>query len=49
MANDESTDKPKSLAYVPVTDSTPDHASRFIADEVASWTPVIRSVGIALD
>lgn len=49
MANEEITEKLKSLAYVPVTDSSPEHASRFIADEVALWTPVIRAAGIALD
>lgn len=39
----------RALAYVPVTDSTPASATRFIADEVALWTPVIRGAGIALE
>jgi tripartite-type tricarboxylate transporter receptor subunit TctC len=49
MSNPEIDAKLKALAYVPVTDSNPEHATRFIADEVALWTPVIRAVGIALE
>lgn len=49
MANEEIVEKLKALAYVPVTDSNPEHASRFIADEAALWSPVIRAAGIALD
>jgi tripartite-type tricarboxylate transporter receptor subunit TctC len=28
------------------TDSTPDSAARFLAAEMAKWTPVIRAAGI---
>lgn len=49
MKNEEITTKLKAIAYVPVTDSGPQHATRFIADEVALWTPVIREAAIELD
>jgi hypothetical protein len=34
---------------VPVTDSTPERATRFIADEAALWRPVIRATNIEID
>jgi tripartite-type tricarboxylate transporter receptor subunit TctC len=49
MALDEVKERLRAQAYVPVTDSTPASATRFIADEVALWGPVIRGAGIALE
>ena len=37
------------VAFVPVTDSTPERATRFIADEAALWRPVIRATNIEID
>jgi hypothetical protein len=37
------------MAFVPVTDSTPERATRFIADEAALWRPVIRATNIEID
>jgi len=39
----------EAMAFVPVTDSTPERATRFIADEVALWRPVIRATNIEID
>ncbi|MDB5416084.1 MAG: tripartite tricarboxylate transporter family receptor [Rubritepida sp.] len=39
----------EAIAYVPVTDSGPEHATRFIADEVALWAPVIRAANISIE
>ena len=37
------------IAYVPVTDSGPEHARRFIAEEAALWAPVIRAANIEIE
>ncbi len=39
----------EAMAFVPVTDSTPERATRFIADEAALWRPVIRATNIEID
>ncbi|MEP9349976.1 tripartite tricarboxylate transporter substrate binding protein [Xanthobacter sp. KR7-225] len=49
MAQEEVVERLKSLATVPVTDSDPDRATRFITEEVALWKPVIETAGINLD
>lgn len=49
MKQPEITERLASLAYTPVTDSNPEAATRFIADEVALWQPVIQAAGISLD
>lgn len=49
MGLDEVKARLRTLAYVPVTDSTPESAARFIADEAALWAPVIRGAGIELE
>jgi tripartite-type tricarboxylate transporter receptor subunit TctC len=33
----------------PVTDSTPEKTRRFVEEDIARWTPVIRSVGLRLN
>jgi tripartite-type tricarboxylate transporter receptor subunit TctC len=30
-------------------DSSPDKTRRFVEDEIARWTPIIRSIGLKLD
>lgn len=42
-------DRLMTFAYVPITNSSPEHATRFIADEVALWTPVIKAAGVVLE
>lgn len=37
------------IAYRPVTDSGPEAATRFIAQEAALWRPVIQAANIAID
>jgi tripartite-type tricarboxylate transporter receptor subunit TctC len=32
----------------PVVDSSPEKAARFLHDEIARWTPVIKSMGLSL-
>ncbi|RTZ48216.1 tripartite tricarboxylate transporter substrate binding protein [Candidimonas sp. SYP-B2681] len=49
MKNPAMIERLGSLGYRPVTDSTPESATRFIADEVALWKPVIQDAGIALE
>lgn len=49
MKNPAITERLNSLGYQPVRDSTPESATRFIADEVALWKPVIQDAGIALE
>jgi tripartite-type tricarboxylate transporter receptor subunit TctC len=36
-------------AVIPVTDWTPEKFNRFMDDEVARWTPLVKSIGIRLD
>lgn len=49
MAQEDVKARLRTLAYQPVTDSTPESAARFIADEVSLWAPVIRGAGIQLE
>jgi tripartite-type tricarboxylate transporter receptor subunit TctC len=37
------------IAYLPVTDSTPEKAQRFISDEVGVWKPIIKAANIEVD
>ena len=37
------------VAVEPATDWTPDRFNRFMSEEVARWTPLVRSLGIKLD
>jgi tripartite-type tricarboxylate transporter receptor subunit TctC len=39
----------EAIAFVPVTDSTPQSATRFIAEEAALWGPVIRAANIEIE
>ena len=39
----------EAIAFVPVTDSTPERATRFIAEETALWGPVIRAANIEIE
>ena len=39
----------EAIAVVPVTDSTPERATRFIAEEAALWGPVIRAANIEIE
>lgn len=39
----------EAIAFVPVTDSTPESATRFIAEEAALWGPVIRAANIEIE
>jgi len=39
----------EAIAYVPVTDSNPERATRFIAEEAALWGPVIRAANIEIE
>jgi tripartite-type tricarboxylate transporter receptor subunit TctC len=36
-------------AVIPVTDWAPDQFNRFMADEVARWTPLVQTIGVRLD
>ncbi len=36
-------------AFEPMPNSGPEQARRFVDDEIARWTPVIRSIGLKLD
>jgi tripartite-type tricarboxylate transporter receptor subunit TctC len=36
-------------AFEPRPDSGPEHARRFLDDEVARWSPIIKSIGLKLD
>jgi tripartite-type tricarboxylate transporter receptor subunit TctC len=38
-----------SSGFEPELDSSPDKTRRFVEEEIARWTPVIRSVGLKLD
>lgn len=49
MAREDVGERLQALAYVPVAAQDPQAATRFIADEVAQWTPVIRAAGIELE
>jgi hypothetical protein len=33
----------------PYRDSTPEKTARFVAEDIARWTPVIRSIGLKLN
>jgi tripartite-type tricarboxylate transporter receptor subunit TctC len=35
--------------FEPVLDSTPEKTRRFVEEETARWTPIIRSIGLKLD
>jgi len=35
--------------FEPYPDSGPEHARRFLADEIARWSPVIKAIGLKLD
>ncbi len=49
MKNPAITEKLNSLGYRPITDSTPESARGFIADEVTLWKPVIQDAGITVE
>lgn len=49
MGRREVADRLMTLAYVPIGNSTPEQATRFIADEVALWTPVIKAAKVELE
>ncbi|WP_165943655.1 Bug family tripartite tricarboxylate transporter substrate binding protein [Roseicella aquatilis] len=49
MASPEMRRELEGIAYVPVTDSGPEHARRFIAEEAALWGPVIRAANIEIE
>jgi tripartite-type tricarboxylate transporter receptor subunit TctC len=36
-------------AVIPVIDWAPDQFNRFMADEVARWTPLVKAIGVRLD
>jgi len=36
-------------AFEPIVDSGPDEARRFVDEEIARWTPVIKGIGLKLD
>lgn len=49
MTQESVVERLKTLAYVPVSDSNPVHATQFIAAEVALWRPVIQAAGLVLE
>jgi tripartite-type tricarboxylate transporter receptor subunit TctC len=38
-----------SSGFDPMPDSTPEKTRRFVEDEIARWTPVIKAIGLKLD
>ena len=38
-----------SSGFDPFPDSTPEKTRRFVEDEIARWSPVIKSIGLKLD
>lgn len=48
MRSPDITSRLKSLAYTPIAESGHVHATRFIAEEVAQWRPLIEAAGIEL-
>jgi tripartite-type tricarboxylate transporter receptor subunit TctC len=38
-----------SAGFDPYPDSTPEKAQKFVEDEIARWTPIIKSLGLKLD
>ena len=36
-------------AVIPVPDWTPERFNQFMKDDVARWTPLVKSIGIRLD
>ncbi|MCB4821437.1 Bug family tripartite tricarboxylate transporter substrate binding protein [Roseicella aerolata] len=49
MSSPEMRRELEGIAYVPITDSGPEHARRFIAEEAALWAPVIRAANIEIE
>jgi tripartite-type tricarboxylate transporter receptor subunit TctC len=35
--------------FEPYVDSSPDKTKRFIEDEIARWTPIIKAIGLKID
>jgi tripartite-type tricarboxylate transporter receptor subunit TctC len=49
MADRDFRDAFIAAGFEPIADSGPDQARRFVEDELARWTPVIRALGLKLD
>jgi hypothetical protein len=35
--------------FEPFTDSSPENARRFVGEETARWTPIIKNIGLKLE
>jgi tripartite-type tricarboxylate transporter receptor subunit TctC len=49
MADDAFRAKLIALGFEPYLDSTPETAQRFVADEIARWAPMVKSIGLKLE
>ncbi|BAT59464.1 tripartite tricarboxylate transporter family receptor [Variibacter gotjawalensis] len=49
MSSADMSQELQKIAFTPVIDSGPEHASRFIADQVALWEPVIAAAKIQIE
>ena len=39
----------ETVGGTPAVDSTPESADRFIRQEIARWTPLVKSIGLKMD
>jgi tripartite-type tricarboxylate transporter receptor subunit TctC len=49
MADEIYTQSLVDAAVIPLVDWTPETFNRFMADEVARWTPLVKAIGVRLD
>lgn len=49
IADDEFQKKLIAAGFEPYPDSSPEAARRFVADEIARWTPVVKAIGLKLE
>jgi tripartite-type tricarboxylate transporter receptor subunit TctC len=49
MAETEMHQNPIYQGIEPVVDSTPEKTRRFVEEDIARWTPVIRAIGMRLN
>ncbi len=49
MAEDDMQRLMIASGFEPQRESTPEKTGRFLADEIARWTPIIKSIGLKLE